>query len=116
MRLLILLVLYAILFSISSYPQYILPEWAKGIVWYQIFPERFANGDKNNDPAAEKIFLNDTFIPPNWKVSEWNSNWFEQAEWKKNLGRKFRDHIFHRRYGGDIQGIIDYLDHHITLF
>ncbi len=26
------------------------PQWAKETVWYQIFPERFANGDKSNDP------------------------------------------------------------------
>ena len=27
------------------------PEWVKDAIFYQIFPERFANGDKNNDPA-----------------------------------------------------------------
>ena len=26
------------------------PEWVKNTVWYQIFPERFANGDTRNDP------------------------------------------------------------------
>ncbi|HEX7065965.1 MAG TPA: glycoside hydrolase family 13 protein [Bacillales bacterium] len=26
------------------------PEWVKDTVWYQIFPERFANGDTSNDP------------------------------------------------------------------
>ena len=26
------------------------PGWAKDVVWYQIFPERFANGDPSNDP------------------------------------------------------------------
>lgn len=26
------------------------PEWAKGIVYYQIFPERFFNGNASNDP------------------------------------------------------------------
>ena len=28
------------------------PDWAKGIIWYQIFPERFANGDPTNDPRG----------------------------------------------------------------
>ncbi|RSK26395.1 alpha-glycosidase [Bacillus sp. HMF5848] len=28
------------------------PEWAKDVVWYQIFPERFGNGDKSNDPEG----------------------------------------------------------------
>lgn len=27
-----------------------IPEWAKGQVYYQIFPERFYNGDTSNDP------------------------------------------------------------------
>lgn len=28
------------------------PEWVKETVWYQIFPERFANGDVSNDPEG----------------------------------------------------------------
>ncbi len=28
------------------------PDWVKRTVWYQIFPERFANGDKTNDPQG----------------------------------------------------------------
>lgn len=27
------------------------PEWVKGAIFYQIFPERFANGDPANDPT-----------------------------------------------------------------
>lgn len=26
------------------------PEWAKGTIYYQIFPERFCNGNRENDP------------------------------------------------------------------
>ena len=106
-----ILISYSLLLNIFLFPQSALPEWAKGIVWYQIFPERFANGDTNNEPAAEKVFKNDLFIPLNWKVSKWTSNWFEQSEWEKSLGGNFRDHLFQRRYGGDIQGIINHLDY-----
>src|SRR5699024_2993416 len=28
------------------------PAWVKNTVWYQIFPERFANGDPSNDPEG----------------------------------------------------------------
>ncbi|PAD42478.1 alpha-glycosidase [Bacillus sp. 7520-S] len=28
------------------------PEWVKETVWYQIFPERFANGDHSRDPES----------------------------------------------------------------
>ncbi|HFO0974782.1 TPA: glycoside hydrolase family 13 protein [Enterococcus faecium] len=31
--------------------RFTIPEWVKETVWYQIFPERFANGDKANDPV-----------------------------------------------------------------
>jgi len=31
-------------------PVFNVSNWAKGAFFYQIFPERFANGDKNNDP------------------------------------------------------------------
>lgn len=29
-----------------------IPEWSKGQIYYQIFPERFYNGDHTNDPAG----------------------------------------------------------------
>ncbi len=91
------------------------PEWAKGIVWYQIFPERFYNGDHLNDPEAEKVFINHQNIPDNWEVSSWESNWFEQADWQKSISSEIR-HTYHlRRYGGDIQGIINKLDYLVEL-
>ena len=27
------------------------PAWVRDTVWYQIFPDRFCNGNKENDPA-----------------------------------------------------------------
>ncbi|MGE7761096.1 glycoside hydrolase family 13 protein [Peribacillus sp. NPDC097895] len=30
------------------------PEWVKDTIWYQIFPERFANGNPDNDPEGTK--------------------------------------------------------------
>lgn len=35
------------------------PEWVKGAVFYQIFPERFANGDPANDPAGVRAWEQD---------------------------------------------------------
>lgn len=57
------------------------PEWVKKTVWYQIFPERFANGDTSNDPSGT--------LP-------WQSGDHPTAE---------------SFYGGDLQGIIKHLDH-----
>lgn len=57
------------------------PEWVKETVWYQIFPERFSNGDKKNDPE---------------NVLEWDSH---DVLTRTDF------------YGGDIQGIMDKLDY-----
>ncbi len=106
-----LILLQIILIPSIIFSQNNVPEWSKGIIWYQIFPERFANGDPSNDPEPEKVFVNSDSIPENWKVRNWTSNWFSQNEWEKKLGGKLRDHIFERRYGGDLQGVIDKLDY-----
>ncbi|SCA92221.1 Neopullulanase / CBM34, GH13, similar to LACPI-1399 from L. piscium MKFS47 [Pseudolactococcus piscium] len=61
------------------------PEWVKETIWYQIFPERFANGDQTND--------NEGTLP--WQPDDHPS----------------RDAF----YGGDLRGIIDNLDHLVAL-
>lgn len=39
-------------------------NWAKGAVWYQIFPERFRNGDPANDPTVAEV--PETENPQSW--------------------------------------------------
>ncbi len=97
--------------SMKNFAQDAYPHWAEGVVWYQIFPERFANGDPTNDPTVDKVFAGRKEIPKDWKVTKWTSNWFAQSKWEKELGGRFRNHLYERRYGGDIQGIIDRLDY-----
>ena len=82
------------------------PEWTKHVIWYQIFPERFRNGDPSNDPTRERVGG-----PEGWKISPWTGDWYKQADWEQSLGDSFRDGVFKRRYGGDLQGIIDKLDY-----
>jgi len=108
-----IIIFFTIMLNFSSKvsAQYNFPNWAEGIIWYQIFPERFANGDLSNDPEPEKVFINQNKIPDGWQVTKWTSNWFAQSDWEKMAGGKFSDHLVERRYGGDIQGIIDHLDY-----
>ena len=88
------------------------PEWAKGIVWYQIFPERFADGDTKNDSSlVDKIKLEAKRNIPEWHVTKWTSNWFAESDWEKQLGGNYRRGLSLRRYGGDLQGIINHLDY-----
>ena len=42
------------------------PEWVKDTVWYQIFPERFANGDPANDPEGVLPWGSAPPSPTNW--------------------------------------------------
>lgn len=85
---------------------YKVPEWTKHIIWYQIFPERFRNGDRKNDPQRKRIGG-----PKGWKVSTWTDDWYKCDEWEATVGEEFRDSVRLRRYGGDLQGIIDKLDY-----
>jgi cyclomaltodextrinase len=88
------------------------PNWAKEAVWYQIFPERFANGDKNNDPTPHDIEGAWPYqIPEGWQISPWTSDWYKLQPWEKANGHDFYWNAGVRRYGGDVQGIIDHLNY-----
>ncbi|KAA3658293.1 MAG: DUF3459 domain-containing protein [Chloroflexi bacterium] len=95
----------------NNQPEFV-PDWAKGIVWYQIFPERFRNGDPSNDPKQSDI---QGAYPhghnPAWRVHPWTSDWYEQQPYEQQTGESIWTHLQRRRYGGDLQGIIDKLDY-----
>ena len=77
------------------YPDYDTPEWAKGAVMYQIFVDRFYNGDPSNDVEdREYSYIGDTSIKSTM------------------TGARFRQYMGVREfYGGDLQGILDKLDY-----
>lgn len=89
------------------------PQWAKHVVWYQIFPERFRNGDPSNDPGASDLVGADPAEPPiAWRVHPWGSDWYELQNYERTNGEaELWKHLLRRRYGGDLQGVIDKLDY-----
>jgi glycosidase len=88
------------------------PEWSKDAIWYQIFPERFRNGDISNDPTIETLNGTWPFDPvEEWQISPWGSDWYKMQKWELKTGKDFYYVAQRRRYGGDIQGIIDKLDY-----
>lgn len=89
------------------------PGWAKKAIWYQVFPERFRDGDPANNPTREDIAGADPQDPPaHWEVHPWGSDWYElQAYEAANGEPELWKHLLRRRYGGDLQGIIDSLDY-----
>lgn len=85
-------------------------DWAQKAVWYQIFPERFRNGDPKNDPTAEYGRVPDR-VRPRWRPTAWGKEWYAMDEWERDLAPDMYGSVHHRRYGGDFQGVIDKLDY-----
>ena len=81
-------------FSFRIVPGFSTPDWAKGAIIYQIYVDRFYNGDKSNDvETAEYYYIGDVSV----KVDDWDKP-------PACMGvREF--------YGGDLQGIMDKLDY-----
>ncbi|MDW8350142.1 MAG: glycoside hydrolase family 13 protein [Verrucomicrobiae bacterium] len=94
-------------------PDFPVPDWAKDAIWYQIFPERFYNGDPSNDPTLDSLagaYPDDTSPP--WQIHPWTSDWYAlQPHEKAHPDRPLFHHILRRRYGGDLQGILQKLDY-----
>lgn len=90
------------------------PSWAADQIWYQIFPERFRNGDPANDPTRESL-PNADRMPASWAVTPWGADWYERAAWETELNPDFYRSVRQRRYGGDLQGVIDRLPYLETL-
>lgn len=100
------------------------PSWAQSAIWYQIFPERFYNGDSSNDPRAEDLVgAYPGFVPKNWQTTPWTWEWHRLEAWLQhtdslkdlsgNYVQGFNQKVQLRRYGGDLAGILaklDYLD------
>lgn len=86
------------------------PQWAREAIWYQIFVERFRNGDASNDPTRDDIrdYVNND-IPGSWKVTPWTQDWYKPDAWFSNLdpSLNFSGKVQFRRYGGDLQGVLD---------
>ncbi len=88
------------------------PAWSKDVVWYQIFVERFRNGDPENDPTAHDIeSYSPAGLPAGWAPTPWTWDWYRQEPWAKATGKDFYGTVQARRYGGDLQGVLDRLDY-----
>lgn len=81
-------------YQFAIVPGFETPDWAKGAVMYQIFTDRFCNGNPDNDVETDEYFyINDTVK----KVENWS-----ELPQTLDVGRFF---------GGDLQGVWDKLDY-----
>ena len=88
------------------------PEWAKHAIWYQIFPERFRNGNPASNPTLKDIegaWPHDQTSP--WQVHPWTADWYELQPYERQNGQNLVFNLLRRRYGGDLQGVIDKLEY-----
>lgn len=87
------------------------PGWSKEAIWYQIFVERFRNGDPSNDPAIEDLQGSYPGVfPAGWQVTPWGHDWYSRESWLDSVqAGDFYSKIQARRYGGDLQGVLDKL-------
>lgn len=89
------------------------PSWTKDAIWYQIFVERFRNGDPDNDPRPKDMLgAYPGFVPANWSVTPWGQDWYKREAWQKDMQVEgFYSRIQARRFGGDLQGVLDKIDY-----
>jgi len=109
----------------NEYKTFDVPNWAKEAIWYNIFPDRFYNGDKENDPIYNE-FGPEHFKKPQkraeliedykwginttkygeFELNDWTSDFEEQKDWEK-LNELEIDYSlkYARMYGGDLVGI-----------
>ena len=103
-----------------------IPDWSKEAIWYNIFPDRFYNGNDYNDPifnefGPEKFTVNklheskfvedykwkkDSKIFGNFQRNKWTSDFSERTDWEE-VGEVGISHSlkYARMYGSDLQGI-----------
>lgn len=81
-------------YSFGIVPGFSTPDWAKGAVMYQIYVDRFCNGDPTNDVETGEY----CYIGEKTKKAE---------SWDK-LPEPMDVRCF---YGGDLQGVMDKLDY-----
>ncbi|MGG1676129.1 alpha-amylase family glycosyl hydrolase [Neobacillus sp. NRS-1170] len=97
------------LFQLTVFdPGYQTPDWMKEAVVYQIFPDRFYNGNKANDHLKDKVGARGS--QPIEHPASWSSlpdNPYEQGTDSYTGDGEFSNDFF----GGDIEGIKEKLDY-----
>jgi glycosidase len=96
------------------YPPFTTPDWAKEGVFYQIFPDRFRNGDASNDPDfQESYYQGKTRLPTGGKTNKEYfhliRDWNDIEGLKKSLYRTDGKPDYYSFYGGDIAGVMNKL-------
>ncbi|WP_164884987.1 glycoside hydrolase family 13 protein [Rubrivivax rivuli] len=84
-------------------PDFKVPAWAPDIVYYYVFPERFRNGNPANDPKPGITRYHQHTV-------EVHRNWTDRP-YRPNSGDGSDAFFNNDFFGGDLEGLIQKLDH-----
>ncbi|HSG27988.1 MAG TPA: glycoside hydrolase family 13 protein, partial [Candidatus Krumholzibacterium sp.] len=99
-------------YSSDSLKPFFTPDWAKNGVFYQIFPDRFRNGDKSNDQDfKEPYYEGVTELPASGKTNgeyfHFVEQWTNVSGLSKSPYRTDGKPDYYSFYGGDIAGVME---------
>ncbi len=88
-------------------PAFQTPDWIKNAVVYQIFPDRFRDGDPTNDTPAGTFFYNESGTIVRSNGTDWNTAICDPRTVSTPCSGSYSKNF----YGGDLQGLIDKLQY-----
>lgn len=92
-------------FQLTVYdPSFSVPSWMQRAVIYQIFPDRFRDGDDTNNPLAGRFFYGSGSSIVRSGQADWN---YTVCDPRSVGAPACPNHYSDNFYGGDLQGIID---------
>ena len=96
----------------ETLPPFFTPDWAKDGVFYQIFPERFHNGDMSNDQDFKEFYYEGvTELPEsrqtNGEYFHFVQNWYDVSGLTRSPYRTDGKPDYYSFYGGDIAGVTE---------
>lgn len=86
------------------------PDWLKNAVIYQIFPDRFYNGNSENDQAQTTARGSVKYEYPDWYTLPENPSLIKKANYPSNAWKGDGEYS-NEIYGGDLKGITEKIEY-----
>lgn len=107
----------AFTYDSSRFPAFVTPDWVKNGIIYQIFPDRFRNGNPANDPDfKEWYYEGKRTLPASGRINTDFQEYYHLVKWDDVAALTQAPHTNDRRdwmafYGGDLEGVRQKLDY-----
>ena len=107
----------AFTYDSTRFPAFVTPDWVKNGIIYQIFPDRFRNGNPANDQDfKEWYYEGKRTLPASGRINSDYQEYYHLAKWDDVAALTQAPHTNDHRdwmvfYGGDIEGVRQKLDY-----